>query len=297
MILSVPTLRPARISDAAAMYEVWYRAEPEPDKPSLSRDAWRLGYFEHVVTNGGVLVATDRNRLVGFAALLERSGVVYLSDLFVNPASQSSGIGRRFLTEILAGRTGVICTLSSTDPRALPLYVRAGMRPAWPNLWLLADSNALAQPEHEGVRVEEADPGNGDLIGWDAELSGRVRPMDHGYWRTVEAGTPLWLVRDDQRIGYGYVRLRNPLALWNPYAATVGPVGVQAHADAVPSVAALVSWAAQRSAKLRVALPGPHPAFRMLLEAGFRVVDQDIFLSTDPALIDPERYVTAGDLL
>jgi hypothetical protein len=121
--------------------------------------------------------------------------------------------------------------------------------------------------------------------------------MHHSYWRTVEAGTPLWLLREGQRIGYGYVRMRNPLALWNLDAATVGPVGAQAHADAVPSVAALVSWAAERRPKLRVALPGPHPAFRMLLEAGFRVVDQDTFLSTDPALIDPERYITAGDLL
>jgi hypothetical protein len=70
----VLTLRAARISDAPDMYEVWYRAQPEPDKPAPSRDACRLGLFEHVVTSGDVLVATEDNRLMGFAALLERSG-------------------------------------------------------------------------------------------------------------------------------------------------------------------------------------------------------------------------------
>jgi hypothetical protein len=44
-------------------------------------------------------------------------------------------------------------------------------------------------------------------------------------------------------------------------------------------------------------VPGPHPALPVLLDAGFRVVDRDIFLATTPDFVDPERLLPDPSLL
>ena len=43
--------------------------------------------------------------------------------------------------------------------------------------------------------------------------------------------------------------------------------------------------------RARVCLPGPHPAVRPLLAAGWHVDAMDIFMATDPGLLDPRRAV------
>jgi len=44
-------------------------------------------------------------------------------------------------------------------------------------------------------------------------------------------------------------------------------------------------------------VPGPHPALPALLDAGFKVVDRDIFLATSAAFVDPERLLPDPSLL
>jgi hypothetical protein len=43
-------------------------------------------------------------------------------------------------------------------------------------------------------------------------------------------------------------------------------------------------------------LPGPHPAVRHLLAAGWRVETFDLFMSTAPGLLDPRRAVPSPSL-
>jgi hypothetical protein len=40
-----------------------------------------------------------------------------------------------------------------------------------------------------------------------------------------------------------------------------------------------------------VCLPGPHPAVRALLAAGWRVEEFDLFMATEPDLLNPRRAV------
>ena len=49
-------------------------------------------------------------------------------------------------------------------------------------------------------------------------------------------------------------------------------------------------------APARVCLPAPHPAVRTLLAAGWRIEDHDLFMATDPALLDPRRSVPSPAL-
>jgi hypothetical protein len=45
-----------------------------------------------------------------------------------------------------------------------------------------------------------------------------------------------------------------------------------------------------------VCLPAPHPAVRLLLGAGWRIEEHDLFMATNPALIDPRRAVPSPAL-
>lgn len=287
-------MRRAGPGDLSAIYDVWYRNQvrgdddpPEPGDPSV---------FAHELATGTVVVASDQETIVGFAAVLDRGDVAYLAELFVAPDHQSSGVGRELLTEVLGDRGGVICTMSSGDPRALPLYVRAGMQPRWPGFWLVGASRDLKSLGSEEVTAAKAGD-LGEIVAWDTEVSGRPRPVDHAYWTQHEQGVALSLNRNRVRVGYGYARMRSPVALHNPDAATLGPIGVRDPTDAASGVAAVVAWAAERAPEVRLSIPGPHPALRVLLEAGMHITETEIFLSTDPVPLDPQRYLTSGDQL
>ena len=103
--------------------------------------------------------------VVGLAAVVERSGVTHLADLFVLPDRFGRGIGGRLLAMILGDATRRT-TFASSDPRALPLYVRNGMIPWWPNLYLDIDSGCLPPPS---ARI------SCDSVSPDAAISGPVR--------------------------------------------------------------------------------------------------------------------------
>jgi GNAT superfamily N-acetyltransferase len=286
------TTRRATPADLPAVYDVFLEHEAD-DHAGPPPSAEVPPFLEHERRTGELRVAERGGRIVGFAALLPRGPVAYLAELFVRRAERSTGIGARLLREILPTSGTVRCTLSSRDPRALALYVRAGMRPRWPNVWLRAPAAGLGAAGGGGVRVVEAAPGDPELVRWDAQVSGRPRPEEHAYW-AAQAAVPLWFERRGARIGYAYVQTRDD-SPWPPPAATVGPIGAGTAADALDCVGAAVAFARSRAEHLRLAVPGPHPALPALLTAGFRITDVETFLSTGAAAFpDPERYVGSG---
>jgi hypothetical protein len=192
----------------------------------------------------------------------------------------------------------VLATIASSDPRAAALYIRAGMRPRWPNFWLRAESARLHPRAPAEVAVVAANPVDTALLEWDAALAGRRRPEDLAYYVRECAAVALWFERGERRLGYGYVQRRSPESLWYPDAYTLGPIGAYTPADAAACVLAAVEWACSRAEVLRVAVPGPHPALPQLLEAGFHIVDLETFLtSAEEPLADGERYLPSGSTL
>jgi len=53
------------------------------------------------------------------------------------------GVGRQLLGETLTSDAAASQTFASLHPAALPLYVRAGMTPTWPLLYLHGDATRL----------------------------------------------------------------------------------------------------------------------------------------------------------
>lgn len=289
-------VRPAAEGDLPEVYDVFYEHEvgDDPDPPPRGDVP---SFLRHELETGEMRVAERDGRILGFASLITRGRVSYLAELFVRRSEQSAGVGKLLLRDILAADEGTRCTLSSTDPRALALYVRAGMQPRWPNVWLRADTARLDELPRGGVEVVEAQAGDPELMRWDAEVGGRYRPEEHEYW-VREGALPVWFERSGRRIGYGYLQMRSPSALWSRDAITVGPVGANVPSDASDCVCAAVEHAQGLSRLLRLAVPGPHPALRSLLEAGFYITYVETFAAADVAnILDPARYVGSGVFL
>ncbi|HWQ12352.1 MAG TPA: GNAT family N-acetyltransferase [Roseiflexaceae bacterium] len=290
-------IRPAQPGDLPAVYDLFYALEVGDDPDVPPRPAM-LPDYPHLLVHGELYVAEAGSEIVGFAGVVARGETAYLTDLFVRPDRQSGRIGARLLRHALLPHTSrVRFTVSSNDPRALSLYIRAGMRPHWPNFLLRGHAPSLSGLLLGDVAAVEADPDDPELLAWDAAASGRERPQDHAYWVREEGAAPLWLRRSGETIGYGYVRLRAG-TFYYPNAARVGPVGARSAALAPVCVAAAVRWAAERAAVLRLDVPGPHPALAPLLEAGFRIAYVETFVASAAVLFfDPQRYLGSGGSL
>lgn len=289
-------IRRAADGDLPAIYDVWRATAQRGRTPTPGPVMAPL--FRHELTTGEMWVAEDANGLVGFAALIVRGGVAFLGELFVLPDVQSRGIGRALLSKALTAPADIYCTMSSSDPRAIALYIGTGMIPQWPHLLLAAEDTESRQLPGADVTVTAAVPGDPELVAWDARIGGRPRPQDHDYWQQGVGAAPLWFERAGAVCGYGYMWQRASDEA-RPAAAGVGPLGALTADDAVRCAGAAVRWAveagATASAITYIVVPGSHGVLPELLRAGFRILETETFCCTrSPAFLDPQTYLAAA---
>lgn len=282
-------LRPATNADVPELADIWidsaYGGSPPPGLPEPV-------YLAHEITTGTALVAEADGRAVGFGVMLTRGEVSNLAELFVRRRAQSGGVGALLLEALLARAARIRFTIASGDPRAVALYARHHMVPRWPYYYLKADAKRLRLPATE-VEIAAASWDDPDWAAWDLRHAGRPRPEDHRYLRQACAGVPLWFRRGGATVGYGCVQA--PGGYQAARVATIGPLGATDPDSAIVCARAAARWAAARAGTIQLALPGPHPALAPLLEAGFRIVDTDAFMSiAPPDFVDPRRYLPIG---
>ncbi len=236
----------------------------------------RPDYLDRELANGRLLAGFAGTEPVGFGATFLRGALTHLADLFVLPEHQSSGLGRALLARLLPV-TAPRVTFASSDPRALALYIRQGMRPVCPLLYLRGPLTALP-----GC-APAADAAPADVAALDADASGGRRDADLA-WYAALPGVGVCQTGD----WYAVVLSLGDRGL-------IGPAGgrtTRACADAV--LGALARHRAAGTAALAVL--GPNPLLPLLLEAGFTIADMDVFLSSggDPIALD--RYLPHPDL-
>jgi GNAT superfamily N-acetyltransferase len=244
-------------------------------------------YVQHVIRRGGARVAVVDDVIVGFGATIDTGRSVHLADLFVHPDRLGQGIGRPLLEAVFDG-SAVRTTFASDDPRALPLYVRAGMQPIWPSLYLQGTAGILP-PTGGAVRTETADPAR--LAELEREWTGFDRSIDHGYWASMADTDPFVVVDGGAVSGLGYARVRQAAAI-----RVVDRLLIHPDADPVTTTVAAMARAG-RDGPVFACLLGVHPAIRPLLDAGFRIVDRDQFMTSDPDVLDPVRYIPNPGML
>jgi GNAT superfamily N-acetyltransferase len=125
-------IRPLRPEDVDAAREAAYAAMPPPDtdSPEEAERYWAARFERFVGTQpGGCWCAEDDDgRIVGTALAHVRDGIWGLAFFAVAPGVQARGVGRQILDATLThaedARAAIIA--SSTDPKAMRLYARAG---------------------------------------------------------------------------------------------------------------------------------------------------------------------------
>jgi GNAT superfamily N-acetyltransferase len=271
-------VRPARADDVPAMAAI-LAANGEPmDWPDMPGLGWP--YLDHLVARARTNVAVVDERVVGFGGSVPvgRDEVRFLTDLFVDPAGQSRGAGRALLTALLDGAVDRM-TFSSVDERAIGLYIRAGMRPWWPLLYLEVPAGALGDAD-AGVVTDPADVE--ETARWSLAWNGVDRTTDFEHYASLPEASG-FVIRDAgavAAVGWARRERKRSDGRWLDHAS-IAP-------DADPVRAAMAVFrAAAAGERLVTAVPGPHPVLAPLLERGARIAGRDQFCATDPGRVDP----------
>ena len=283
-----PVVRAATETDAPAITAIL----EANDEPVTWPDVPRPPYVDHLLTRPGMRLVVGEldGSVAGIAGTIEIGGpdTRFLTDLYVDPAQQSRGLGVAMLDSVFDGADARM-TFSSRDPRALGAYIRHGMRPRWPLLYLELSAESLG-PTEDGVEVRPAD------VAETARLSlawtGIDRSVDFDFYGRLPEAAGFVIVIDgaDAAVGWARRELVPPEGRWLDHAS-IAP-------DADPVRAAFaVLRAAAAGQRLGAAVPGLHLAVAPLLEHGVRIGGQDTFCATDPDLFDPERIFPSPGLL
>jgi GNAT superfamily N-acetyltransferase len=281
-------VRPATEADVAAITSIL----EANDEPVVWPDVPRAPYVDHLLSRPRtrVVVGELDGTVAGIAGSIEFGGPRrrFLSDLYVDPARQSRGVGSAMLRAAFEGADERM-TFSSRDPRALSAYIRNGLRPRWPLLYLEVAAARLG-PHDDDVEIRPADVADTARLslGW----SGIDRTADFAFYARLPDASGFVVTIADRVAAIGWARreLAPPEGRWLDHAS-IAP-------DADPVRAAFaVLRAAAGGERLGAAVPGPHPAVASLLEHGVRIGGQDTFCATDANLFDPDRLFPSPGLL
>jgi GNAT superfamily N-acetyltransferase len=279
-------VRPANRDDLTAITAIL----EANDEPVTWPGVERAPYVEHLLTRPGLRLVVGEldGSVAGVAGTIEfgRPGRRFLTDLYVDPGRQSRGLGRRMLDAAMEGATERM-TFSSSDRRALAAYIRSGMRPWWPLLYLEADGPRLPA----AVAVEARSAGVAETARLSRAWTGIDRTADFTHYASLPdaAGFVIAIDGQDAAVGWACREIAEP-GRWLNHAS------MALDADPV-SVAFEILRAAGSGGRIGAAVPGPHPAVRRLLDAGVRIGGTDTFCATDRDLLDTRTIFPSPGML
>jgi GNAT superfamily N-acetyltransferase len=263
----------AAVARAAGQQDLWSGQNP--------------AYVRHLMAVGRVVVAEVAGAVAGFGAVQEigtgARAASMLCDLFVDPGTHGRGCGRAMLADLWSTAARRM-TFSSLHSHAAPLYTSFGLDAWWPLLYLHGDARAL--PMATEWRVESATVA--EVARCELDWTGADRAADYRAWTARPDGDSVVVSRDGDVMAAGAVVTAGPdrgvvhLAI-SPRADDGVAAGVV--------LQALARLADRPGEPAHVCLPAPHPAVRPLLAAGWRYDEFDLFMATEPGLVDPRRAV------
>jgi GNAT superfamily N-acetyltransferase len=273
------------------------RAATAADAPAIGQVAVATGqdeewsgsdpaYVAWLLANGRLLVAVRDGALAGFGATRRigagPAAVSMLCDLFVHPDAHGLGIGQAVLAELWRDEPRRM-TFSSLHPHALPLYTRFGVDAWWPLLYLAGPVAALRAPDGWSVSVSGPAEVAAAELGW----TGVDRAADHRAWAARPHGFLASVLRDGALVAAG-TAAGDGDEFGIVHLAIAPGVTDDSARDAVLTLLASLDAPDGRA---MVCLPAPHPAVRPLLGAGWRVRDKDLYMASEPDLLDARRAV------
>lgn len=173
----------------------------------------RRSLYDHLArTADQYWIAEQAGEIIGFSRAIMRGGMQELTELFVKPGIQSSGVGRELITRALPSGAAHRTIIATPDFRAQALYLKMGVYPRFP-IYYFGRTPDIVPLETDLGFVPAAESLEA-LAGIDQHILGHRRDVDH-QWLLGERQGFLY-TRAGQIVGYGYVGHRNgPFALLN----------------------------------------------------------------------------------
>ena len=211
----------AALGDLSTRQGVPWEVDPDETWP---RWEWLHTRLEDHSAEWWVAENSPTGQVVGYARSVERGGLFELTELFVNPASQSAGVGRRLLDAAFPlGRGEVRVIIATTDVRALSRYLRADTVARFPIFTM--EATPLPEPLPP-VNRESWDgltpvPASVADLATLAEIEREVLEFDRGAdefsWLLTDREAWLYL-RDGRPVGFGCIGSRGagPVAALDP---------------------------------------------------------------------------------
>lgn len=272
-------IRRAAVDDLDAVVDIASIVDPPADDAEVD-----VSYYRHLLEHGTLVLAEESEIVIGYCAAIEVGPSWHVTDLFLHQDARGRGLGRGLLDAVWETDAALVPrqTFSSLDAAALPLYVRAGMSPLWPLLYLNGSSSALPLSR---LHVEEIDPAR--AAAFEAQWLGWERPSEYGYWAARREARIFAVADEASTLAVG-------CAVANRGMYTLSRL-VCGDALLVPEVvAAAARWCGD---DVMVAVPGSNRAVPMLFDAGWRYVEHDLYCASEPGLVDPGRLLPHPGLL
>lgn len=282
------TVRDATEADLAAIIKIAKATGQQEDWTTVFPD-----YVRHLIANGRFLVGTKDGRVIGFGGTRQIGAgprpVSMLTDLFVDPDAHGAGTGRALL-DVLWSRQPRKMTFSSLHSNALPLYTSFGVDAWWPLLYLGGEVSRIERPA--GWSAEPAELA--DVAALELAWTGVDRTADHRMWAARPGGVSTVASLRGQPAAAGACGgVGAEYGINHLVMSQSGQADSRLAGEAVITVLSLLKPADGRA---HVCLPAPHPAVRRLLAAGWKVSEFDLYMASEPGLIDPLSSVPSPAL-
>jgi GNAT superfamily N-acetyltransferase len=254
-------------SDPAALEKMWQE---------------RRSLYQHLARTAEHFWLAERDgETIGFARSILRGGLRELTEFFVRPGEQSSGVGRELLARVFPNEGATYRSIIATTlPAAQARYLKTGVYPRFPIYYFGRKPETVEVTTDLKFELITVSPENLAVLGaLDDKLLGHRREVDHTWLLSDRQGYIYY--RDGQPVGYGYVGLRSgPFALVN--------------ADDFPAVLAHAESEAARQRHKEFGLEVPminHAAVDYLLARGFRMDSFIAIFMSDKPFGKFENYI------
>ncbi len=274
---------------ARVLNDLLIRAGGDPYVDVEIEQAWthawehdRRSLFQHMTASDGESWLAERDgEIVGYARSVLRDGVCQLTDFFVLPGQQTSGIGKKLLDYTFSSESANSrVVISTTHASALARYLKSGVLPQCP----IVEFEHVPEkvPVETGLMIERMSPSADTLATLnriDRDVLGYQREPDHAWLLGDRVGYLYY--RRGAPVGYGYVgRWCGPFALLEPQDFPA----VLAHAE---------SKAAAIGDELLLIVPLTNStAVNHLLSRGFHMNDKFVMLfMADTPRVRLDHYI------
>jgi len=213
------TYRRGTIEDSYSVFQIFVRtlmdysermnviAITGGNDPQVLETLWKVRkpMFDYLVKDPAQFwVAENEGEIIAYARSIEHDSMQELTEFFVSPHQQSSGVGRELLSRAFSESEARYRTIIATlDERALYRYMKLGVYGRFPLKYFYRKAEQVKLETDLKIERMQLELHLDDLNRIDREILNHTRQPQHQWIATTRAG--FVYQRDDNIVGYGYI--------------------------------------------------------------------------------------------